>query len=251
MKIFRNRHDNPRIFFMHIPKSGGTSVDYAMRKNYQNSFRRIEASASYKASEIVNSHMHWEENYNACFRYREGLLVYEMVRGVRYISGHILYDQKIWYLFKDKYNYISLLRHPVERYVSNYFYNRYKDSEHCRLETSISSFLESDLGRSWGHEFIKFFSGSQTKSDDLPEVKLNVAKENALKFNTIGFLDSLESFVAECKSKYGLKLNIPHKRKNPKGNYGLSKAEFDRIAHVCRFDIELYDFIRSSSCKVY
>ena len=232
---------------MHLPKTGGTSVDSAFQKHYGREHVKIEASESYEASKVLYDNPNKEFSYDDCFRYRESLLLYQMHLGSQYISGHIPFNQKIWENTKNKYSYVTVLRHPVKRFISNYFFNKYKKTEHCRINDDLSEFLDSERGQSWGYIYTNYFSGNPTSAVEPDKELLATAEANALKFNTIGFLEKLDDFVTECKNRYNLTLRIPHKRKNPQSNREISQANLEKINHICRFDIELYDFIRQNS----
>ena len=247
INLLKFKPEKPSIFFMHLPKTGGTSVDSAFQKHYGREHVKIEASESYEASKILFDNSQKEFSYDDCFRYRDSLLLYHMHLGSKYISGHIRFNQKIWENTKDKYAYITVLRHPVKRYISNYFFNKYKETEHCRINDELSEFLDSGRAKSWGYMYTKYFSGNPKIAAAPSEELLETAKENALKFNTIGFLEKLDDFVTECKDKYNLHLRIPHKRKNPKSSREISQANLEKINHICRCDVELYDFIRQNS----
>ena len=223
-------------------------MDSAFQKHYGREHIKIEASESYQASKVLHDDASKEFSYDDCFRYRESLLLYHMHLGAPYISGHIPFNQTIWEDTKDRYSYVTVLRHPVKRYISNYFFNKYKQTEHCRINDTLSDFLDSDRGKSWGYMYTNYFSGNPNSAVGAPSQDLlETAKTNALKFNTIGFLDKLDKFVGECKSKYNLKLKVPHKRKNPKSNREISQADLEKINHICRFDVELYDFINQNT----
>lgn len=247
LNLLRFKPAKPSIFFMHLPKTGGTSVDSAFQKHYGREHVKIEAAQSYEASKVLHNNPQKEFSYDDCFRYRESLLLYQMHLGSKYISGHIPFNQKIWEDTKGKYSYITVLRNPVKRYLSNYFFNKHKETEHCRINDGLSDFLDSNRGKSWGYMYTNYFSGNPNSVIEPTQDLLEAAKENALKFNTVGFLEKLDDFVAECKSKYSMKLRIPHKRKNPKSKREVSEANLEKINHICRFDLELYDFIKQNT----
>jgi len=49
------------------------------------------------------------------FQLRESLLIYEMAKGTKYISGHFHFNEDIWEAYRDQYAWITILRNPVKR----------------------------------------------------------------------------------------------------------------------------------------
>lgn len=246
MNLLTRKSTKPSIFFMHIPKTGGTSVDAAFQHCYKGKTARIYASASYEAASLLHNNAHKEFTHGDCSQYREGLLLYLMKTGAQYVSGHVPFNQQIWEDRKEDYTYVSMIRHPVKRFISQYLYNNYKDNNHCKTDITLSDYLKSKEGLASGRMYIKYFSGCKDFSESSSDAVIKAAKTNALKFHTIGSLENFEDFVSDCKNKYKLKLKMTHHRKNPKRKYEISQAEMEKIAYICRFDIELYDFILDS-----
>jgi hypothetical protein len=55
---------------------------------------------------------------------------------IRCVTGHFLWSEKCYNAFHGDYRFVTLLRNPVDRFVSNYLYGRYKKhSDFHRIRT--------------------------------------------------------------------------------------------------------------------
>jgi len=96
--------NKPFIFYLHIPKTGGTSVIHALRKKYPFNFFKIEAGSSLRAAELK-----YGDNYKSfkqCYDLRESVAAYAMEAGYKCIAGHVPYSSNI---FDDSSNNYHLM----------------------------------------------------------------------------------------------------------------------------------------------
>ena len=228
--------ENPNIFFLHIPKTGGTSIDHAISQHYQNNLYKVSGPSSYKAAKFL-----YGEDCNV-LKLREYLALHEMRKGTKYIAGHVPFNSGIWNDFKDEYIYLTLLRHPVKRYISDFFFNSFKKADYHKIDCDLKTYLASEKGKRSGCEYVKFLGGLSDSENYQSQAAIEQAKNNLAKFTIVGFLEELNFLVEAVKQKTGLKLEIPHKRKNPVSNPQLDEEMMGEIIKVCQPDLEVYEY---------
>ena len=239
----RNR---PYIFFLHIPKTGGTSTIYALRKKYPFSFFKINAGSSLRAAERKYGEEY--ETFDQCYDLRESIAAYAMEEGYKCIAGHIPFSPNLFEHPENKYIVITILRDPVQRFISKYMYNYHKSSKHCKFEMTFSEYLDSEAGKRSGQEYLRYLSGKSFNESKLSEADLlEISKMNIKKIDLVGFLEDLELFRSLFQKKTGIKLRIPHKNrtKDLVKEQSFDKHTISLIQEICKYDIKLYNFARS------
>lgn len=234
----------PNIFFMHIPKTGGTSVNSAIMKFYKRSFYYIDPIISQKAAGILYDLDDSSIIGKPKFRFREHLMLYEMVKGTQYVSGHVNFNLDIWNVYHSQYAYVTVLRDPVNRYISQYFFDAFKKSEHARVNEDLEDFIKLKRGKKRGYSYITYLAGSPRSSNWTMIERIKTAKNNLSKFQVVGFLENMDVFVSDFKSNFGLNLRVPYKNKNPVCNPKLDGNIVNKIRKICEPDIELYEYAR-------
>ena len=143
---------------------------------------------------------------------------------------------KNWY-------FISILRDPVERLLSAYFYSRHKTSNHCKISLNLDDFLNTSRAMEMGYIYTSYFLGKPLHS--FPSRKeLIEATENLKKLDLIGFMDDLPDFLQQLvlltKIPFSLqKLNVnPIKESDPLKQ--INDKQLAKIRELCQPDYSVY-----------
>jgi len=224
------------IFFLHIPKCGGTSVIRALSQKYQSKeILTLDPISSAEVSNVLNIDLG---------AFREYILMYSLAtRGCRHVTGHYFWSDKAYKLYEQKWKFVTILRHPVEKWFSQYYFNRYKDEDHFKIEVDVESFLNSQTGKDLGNSQICQLSDVAITD---PDEMLEAALSNLEKFDVIGVTECLDRFQQDFKACFKVPLNIPHLNKSPAQNRKLQASDNPdirkKVEELCKRDMILYQF---------
>jgi len=243
------------IFFLHVPKCGGTSIDNAISKRLSifglmvSNMIGLNPSASSNVISLVHQTNYPNDTRDdyPILKLRENILLYFMSqRKYKYIKGHFTFSEIAYREFKDEYAFITVIRDPVKRWLSSYFFNRFKEVHHRKIDEDIATHLQSPFGQSQGYEFVKFLGGVDPNGDYKSRQAIERAKGNLHKFDVVGLLEYREDFFKRFHDHFGMRLKLEKKNQSPvSSSYRESLVTEEikkQVMTICEPDLEIYQY---------
>ncbi len=231
-----SNNSNLRLIFFHIPKCGGTSVDTAIREDLSISDGYISANPHIFSTKILQ-----EEEYSLITPlYWHGMqssYIQYMYQDKQIISGHFPFSEKAYNISGHRYAHITMLRDPVERWISHYRfaktgfvfhlgekYAKLLSNNSLSLEEQLNQFINSPVGSFFGMLQSAVIGGynlfSRWDNNNSRKELLQKAKKNLKFFKIIGFLEDIQKFEEQFHEKIGYPIKIHTRNKtieeNPK-----------------------------------
>ena len=233
------------IFYCHVPKCGGTSIALSILNAFKlvknKGAFHIQTKASGRAAEITG------ENMMHC---REILVAYELaMRRNKYGWGHSYCRPGLVDAFKAEWDFITLLRNPVDRWISEYFYNRDKTKSNWKKhDLSIDEYLNTEKAIKSGREYISYFAEDSGSDSIIDDSKVERAVNNLKNFKIVGMLEDLAGWKTRFKDLYKIELDIEILNASP-NDEGVKEIKSDanymkKIANLCEYDITVYNAIK-------
>lgn len=241
-----------RSVFFHMPKCGGTSLSEAMYATVPFSQRIgvIDAVSTRRAAAMMHfgkddaflCHEDLEHGQKT-FDLREGLFLQHMAWDTMLIHGHVFWSEQADIHFGDTYKYVTLLRDPVARTVSNFRMTQRSGV----TEGDMDSYLESDVARRHARVYLRYLSGqNDIAEDDVPEA-LELAKSRLAKFALVGFLEDTDSFFKSYREIFDVPLRMAKLNSAPDRKPDYPDAQMQRLQELCAPDAALYDYAKTLS----
>jgi hypothetical protein len=217
--------------YIHVPKCGGSSFGAALRIRFilsQASISLNQGDPKLKGADYIRS------DYAA----RDLELKKLIDRKVKMISGHVRYSATLQWPASANYQLITMLRDPVDRFVSHYNYLQRKHPSKTRPDT-LAKFLDTADATRLANQYVFYFAqGSQTYGLDTQHL-IKRAIENLSQFSLVGNLSSPKEFGTGLERLIGTPL--PRWRRNQSPQPTVVPADLaDRITQLCAADIAIY-----------
>tara|TARA_R110000824_G_C15210760_1_gene676589 strand:- start:2370 stop:3071 length:702 start_codon:yes stop_codon:yes gene_type:complete len=221
------------ILFLHVPKAAGTSIN-TLLKNHSNTCFVNNGNVAASVADVL----------------RSNILEYEYTQA---LSGHFCYG-----IHKDinrQSTYTAILRNPVDRVLSLFFYAlktpfHYKHKELSEkvktlgLSETLLDFIRTN--KEANNNQVSQLSGIKVKKYSNKE--LDIATENIAKdFMSVGSFNYLNKYVEDLAHQMGWKkeIRVPNENaNNTKPVDEIGQNVIDEIEELNQFDKKLFEGVK-------
>jgi hypothetical protein len=171
----------------------------------------------------------------------QSILTYHLNLNWHYVSGHINVTKRILDAYSEQYNFVTLLRDPVERLISNYIFNKLtnkfaimppsiatKAMTKEELWQEADQILNSRRGWHMANTMTMFLTGRYPKDEQDAKNMQNEVLDNLSKFSVVGQLTKMQTFEQDLSQLIGKPIQID--KHNATKAIESSDAEFIRAA---------------------
>lgn len=219
---------NP-IIFLHIPKTAGSTFKQILRNEYPEN-KRFEIVVRDKA-------LMTDEFLQLPSDKKESLdLLY----------GHMEFG--LHQKFQKEVKYITFLRDPVSRVISNYYYllrtpyHPYYDTV-IKNKLSLKDYIEQDINPSLNNGYIKFLSGQNEVTENAYQQVIENLENH---FAVIGITEQFDESILIMKEVLKWKSTPLYFRQNVSKNKKSGKEDYNELKDLIlsknSFDARLYNF---------
>lgn len=229
-RIAKTPYTGPKVAFVHIAKCGGVSIDTALRSAFANPKQhRIDRQSTLAAS--LSSFPHKIDDFDSACNFSEyhastlqNTLYYYLGLNWQYVSGHVATNHQILSTYEHDYAFVTMLRDPVERFISNYIFNKLTNNMAIMPPNSISNtdtadsliteanqILNSRRGWHMANTPTMCITGKFPNNANQAKELTSEFTDNLNRFKVVGFLSQLEMFTEDIEKLTNRKINITHK----------------------------------------
>jgi Galactose-3-O-sulfotransferase len=222
-----------RILFIHIPKAGGSTLLDVLRRQYN-----------------TRPVFHIESRFGRTAAYTRRFEEMPSQKRAQFglVMGHMFFGYHE--LFSDGAKYITMLRDPIERVVSSYYYilSHPNHMLHKQLKTnkvSLHEYVQSDVNLAIENGMTNLLAGKFDPSQSMAD-KYELAKQNLQNhFASIGLLERYDDSLLMYKYELGWNDMPVYFRKNTTSERGSTKAVAPETLAIIKernwADIALYE----------
>ena len=232
-----------RICYSHVPKCAGVAVSRSIagqafswrERKFVPNFS-IDLRASSRAAAATSRSM---------MELREDLLAYALAQErYKFVSAHVGARPCLVEAFRDRWHFVTLLRNPVDRWISEFVYNTHKSSSWARNPLSIEDYLGTPAARTTATSFLRYFSNMPEEFEGEPEPYEDEAVANLSTFTVVGFLEEMDAFIGDFQKVFGTRLKIPRRNESPRSDLKerirSEPGLMDGINNLCAVDTRIY-----------
>lgn len=223
--INKEKETDSVIVFLHLPKSGGTTFNDIInqQRKYHPDFCRLGSCTN------NGFYFHFDE------------LTTEEHKRIEIIFGHIFFGIH-QQLPQPNFTYITLLRHPIERIISSYYFHR--EFPHTRDLFHSMTLYDYVTNPDWNYNLWLSTANLQTHMlAGKIEGDLETAQDNLIRyFSVVGITERFDDSLKVCQKKLGWEINPYEKRHVVANRPEIPDEIIEIIKSKNEKDMALYQF---------
>lgn len=236
-----------RIVFHHVPKCGGTSVGRSLRRAYILSQGTVTPEESFEAFTAVAGRADRKQVIGDELEFREMMLLYLLYSDIRCVSAHVPFSDIAYEKFHGKYLFVTLLRDPVERFVSHYSWSHNRPNAHGHISEEFEDFLSTERAKALGSAYVRYFCGRPGLTPADVSAAIEMAVRNLRRLDHVGFLDEMVRFQGALQHLTGKQLRIG--RENVGKTRSMRESVMEgrlkqKVLDVCAPDREIWEAVQ-------
>jgi len=243
-KLVVDRLTGQPVIFHHVPKCGGTSVARALRMRYLLSQATVHPLHSHAVVQDFYQFKKADEAFRQARIFRQQMLLYHLYEDVRCVAAHVPFLDIAHLKFGDKYKFITILRDPIERFISHY-YHSFERNDYSRIELSLDQYIDSAEAKQLGATYSVYLGGLNLM-DFTADSAVETACTNLEKFDCIGFVEDMPTLEKHLNKLLGVRLSIGHENRGKLGGFSyretLPPDLIAKVEKICAPDIKIYDY---------
>ncbi len=211
--------ENTRLLIsMHMEKCGGTSLHRLLRAEFGDGFYLYDPGPPESRR---------KPDFPTATR---------CVHGHMFFGLHEYFPQRVCH-------YITLLRDPIDRFLSNYEHicnHEHPLHQMVTGEAGLEHFCSESDARHYRNLFVRRLAGVR---DDIEKADLERAEQNLRTFAVVGVLKNADAFTRACVDRFGWRSGqMEHSNHAPGGRRKISdysEADQQRVLDANDWDLQL------------
>ena len=217
--------EEKNIFFVHLPKCGGTTIDHI--------FLRFALSTK----NFARSRM--KDNFDNIDEIKNNI---NKMNNKFFFTGHL--NENFFDNLEKKPLKVTIIRNPIARIISHYKFSSFRKGLDIK-KYSLEDYFNENYIKFEDNIVVRILSNTKNKDQIIGYKEVEIAVKNLEKFYLYADFSEWEEFtrllISVCK--FPNLLYAKFQKKNYPFNYILNGKDLELIKRKNKFDIKLYNLI--------